>query len=589
MSTPTTENIPLRIAVLYLILSILWITLSDSLLAALVSPAEYPTAFAYGQTIKGWGFVLATAVFLYILLRRWLWRLRDETHVRRKTEQDLQSLMLATPLAVVKIDPDGIVQYWNKPAEEMFGWTAAEAIGKPMPFVADENQAQSAVLRQRVMSGESFIGVDLQRVRKDGSPIAVNLSTAPVRNSDGEIVGILGIVKDISERKKAEAELKAQQRQLYQIHQILDFHIQNSPLAVIEWDKEFRIIRWSGQAEKMFGWTEAEMKARKPNDWPFSHEDDRAAVRKVMADLLLGATPHNLSVNRNYTRSGEVLCCEWYNSALLDDDNQLVSILSLVHDITERKQAEEQLRALNAELERRVAERTAQLEAKNKELETFAYSVSHDLKAPLRGIDGYGRLLQEEHTAVLNEEGQIFLRNIRQATQQMGRLIDDLLAYSRLERRDIRPAPINLAALVGGLLAEQQETIAARSVKINQINLDIAIQTDPDALSMALRNLIDNALKFSKETPAPAIEIGCRQTEESVQLWVRDNGIGFDPKFITRIFEIFQRLHRAEDYPGTGIGLALARKAAERMNGAAWAESEPGQGATFYLQIPKEG
>jgi PAS domain S-box-containing protein len=589
MSTPTTENIPLRIAVLYLILSILWITLSDSLLAALVSPAEYPTAFAYGQTIKGWGFVLATAVFLYILLRRWLWRLRDETHVRRKTEQDLQSLMLATPLAVVKIDPDGIVQYWNKPAEEMFGWTAAEAIGKPMPFVADENQAQSAVLRQRVMSGESFIGVDLQRVRKDGSPIAVNLSTAPVRNSDGEIVGILGIVKDISERKKAEAELKAQQRQLYQIHQILDFHIQNSPLAVIEWDKEFRIIRWSGQAEKMFGWTEAEMKARKPNDWPFSHEDDRAAVRKVMADLLLGATPHNLSVNRNYTRSGEVLYCEWYNSALLDDDNQLVSILSLVHDITERKQAEEQLRALNAELERRVAERTAQLEAKNKELETFAYSVSHDLKAPLRGIDGYGRLLQEEHTAVLNEEGQIFLRNIRQATQQMGRLIDDLLAYSRLERRDIRPAPINLAALVGGLLAEQQETIAARSVKINQINLDIAIQTDPDALSMALRNLIDNALKFSKETPAPAIEIGCRQTEESVQLWVRDNGIGFDPKFITRIFEIFQRLHRAEDYPGTGIGLALARKAAERMNGAAWAESEPGQGATFYLQIPKEG
>ena len=304
-----------------------------------------------------------------------------------------------------------------------------------------------------------------------------------------------------------------------------------------------------------------------------------------MDDLLSGKTPHNISVNRNYTRSGDVLYCEWYNSALMDEQGELISIFSLALDITERKTAEEALRALNAELEQRVAERTAQLEAKNKELETFAYSVSHDLKAPLRGIDGYGRLLQEDYTAVLDEEGQSFLRNIRQATQQMGQLIDDLLIYSRLERQDVRLIPINLAALVNSLLAEQEAAIAARRVKISQIDLDTTILTDSDALSLALRNLLDNALKFTQEVSEPIVEIGCRQTEENNLLWVRDNGIGFDMKFSDRIFEIFQRLHRIEHYPGTGIGLALARKAAERLNGVVWVESESGKGTTFYLQI----
>jgi signal transduction histidine kinase len=258
----------------------------------------------------------------------------------------------------------------------------------------------------------------------------------------------------------------------------------------------------------------------------------------------------------------------------------------IARDITARQRAETALRELNEALERRVLERTAELEMKNKELETFAYSVSHDLKAPLRGIDGYGRLLLEDYADSLGQEGQMFLSHIRRATALMAQLIDDLLAYSRLERQPMQPVPIRLAGLVKSLLLEQQEAIVTRQAEIIQTNLDVMLGADPDGLAVILRNLLDNALKFTKEGVSSRIEIGCRQAESSYLLWVRDNGIGFADQFQERIFDIFQRLHRPEPYPGTGIGLALVRKAASRMGGRVWAESEPEVGTTFYLQIP---
>ena len=238
-------------------------------------------------------------------------------------------------------------------------------------------------------------------------------------------------------------------------------------------------------------------------------------------------------------------------------------------------------------LEQRVAERTAALQAANKELETFAYTVSHDLKAPLRGIDGYSRLLLEEYNSKLDEEGRQFLFNVRTATGQMNQLIEDLLQYSRLERREVSSGSVNLSALVESLLAERSDEIKQRDIRVTVNIPRKIINADPEGLSLALRNLLDNALKFTVNVSKPVIKINGRESEIGYMIEVCDNGIGFELKYQERIFEIFQRLHRAEEYPGTGIGLAIVRKAMERMGGRVWADSTPGQGATFYLEVPR--
>jgi hypothetical protein len=283
---------------------------------------------------------------------------------------------------------------------------------------------------------------------------------------------------------------------------------------------------------------------------------------------------------RRYNRADLTLAEDLARRAALAIDNARL--------YTERQRAEEEIRSLNIELEQRVAARTTELEAKNRELETFTYSVSHDLKAPLRGIDGYSRLLLEDYTDRLDDEGRHFLQTIRHATKQMQQLIDDLLAYSRIERRPFDAGRVNPRLLVEALVAERADDIRTRNA---HVSVDIpydSVSADAEGLAQVLRNLFENALKFTHNVPIPRIEIGGNEANGACLLWVRDNGIGFDMQYHDRIFGIFQRLHRSEDYPGTGVGLAIVRKAVERMGGRVWAESALGQGATFYVELRRD-
>ncbi|MBT9172202.1 MAG: Phytochrome-like protein cph1 [Syntrophomonadaceae bacterium] len=275
----------------------------------------------------------------------------------------------------------------------------------------------------------------------------------------------------------------------------------------------------------------------------------------------------------------------WFENRIYPSAEGLTIYFS---DITERKRTEFALQQLNEELELRVRERTRQLENKNREMESFAYSVAHDLRAPLRGIDGYSRLLLEDYTECLDENGRVFLHNIRQSTSWMNQLIDDMLAYARLERRPWTVRKTDVRGLVTSLLDRYQTQLQAGGVTVSVQLPDVVLFTDGNALEMVLRNLLDNALKFTRETARPVIEIGVRETENSHILWVKDNGIGFEEKYAEQVFEMFQRLHRLEDNQGSGIGLAMVRKAAERMGGRVWAESRLGQGATFCLEVPKQ-
>jgi signal transduction histidine kinase len=248
--------------------------------------------------------------------------------------------------------------------------------------------------------------------------------------------------------------------------------------------------------------------------------------------------------------------------------------------------SEGQLRSVNAELEQRVAARTADLAATNKELEAFTYLVSHDLKAPLRAIDGYSRLLWVDHAERLDEEGRLFLDNVRKGVEQMSQLIEDLLDYSRMERRGLRDQPIDLGELTARLLKEREADLQASGAQVHTEVTGLVARADPEGLALVLRNLLDNALKFHRPGEPPVVVIQGRESPERIELAVSDQGIGFDMQFHDRIFEIFQRLQSAREYPGTGIGLASARKAMTRMGGQIHAESVPGAGATFYLELP---
>ncbi|MGF7141537.1 PAS domain-containing sensor histidine kinase [Roseimarinus sediminis] len=242
---------------------------------------------------------------------------------------------------------------------------------------------------------------------------------------------------------------------------------------------------------------------------------------------------------------------------------------------------------LYTELEDRVKRRTQQLHAVNKELETFTYSVSHDLKAPLRGIDGYSKLLLDEYGDSLNEEASHFIKTIRSSTLQMNLLIEDLLSYSRLERSHFKQEKIALKSFTEKLVSNFGDEIKKGRFEV-VINIpDVEIFTDSTGLTIILRNFIENAIKFTREKPNPKLEINFSENPENWIIAVKDNGVGFDMKYHDRIFEIFQRLHRAEDFPGTGIGLAMVAKAAQRMNGKTHAESVPGKGSVFFIEIQK--
>lgn len=269
------------------------------------------------------------------------------------------------------------------------------------------------------------------------------------------------------------------------------------------------------------------------------------------------------------------------------DAGKVVRVDGASQDITVAKRMEQEIRQLNSGLEQRVEARTQELAAANKELETFTYLVSHDLKAPLRGIDGYSRLLLEDHLAQLNAEGQLFARNIRTGVEQMGQLIEDLLSYSRAERRPFVDTPLDLAQQIHSILANWTAELNRSRIAVD-IDLECKeVRADPEGMKMVIGNLLDNAIKFSGRSETPRIAIRSRQTGNGSVLSIQDNGIGFDMQFQDRIFDIFQRLQRAEDFPGTGVGLAIVRKAMQRMGGRVWAESAPGHGATFFLEFPR--
>jgi len=394
----------------------------------------------------------------------------------------------------------------------------------------------------------------------------------------GRAVQLDAILLDITDRKSTELALQNYREMLEQAEALVKLGS-----WVIE--SKSRRLTISNQLFRNVG---LEPSNRAPTDEQYLgriHPDDRDMVaedmQRIRSDLPVGEL-----VFRTDPAWGPI---RWMRRTVQrvpgNKAGQALRHIGILLDISDSVEAQEKLQRANDELEQRVLERTEQLSAVNSELEAFSYTVSHDLKAPLRGIDGYSQLLEEEYGHQLGEEGVQFVQRIRNGVGQMSDLISDLLQYSRMERNDIRRTPLALQPVAENILAGHIADIEKFHVKVNVALNDVILPLDPEGIALVMRNLIGNALKFSQGQVAPMIEIGHRSEAGRRILWVRDNGVGFDMAYHDRIFNIFQRLHRSEEFPGTGVGLALVAKAVQRMGGRVWAESTLGEGATFYLEF----
>ncbi len=353
-------------------------------------------------------------------------------------------------------------------------------------------------------------------------------------------------------------------------------------------DSAGRVTFLNAAAEEMLGWSRAELlgrdmhaaiHSRRPDGSPFP------AAECPLTQVLQSGAPLHGHEDLFWRKDGSplpVLC----SSAPILRGGRADGVVMAFTDITARKRDEEEIRQLNADLERRVQERTARLEEANKELESFSYSVSHDLRAPLRHISGFAEMLQKHSAGALDDNGRRFLKVIHDSARHAGRLVDDLLAFSRMGRAELRQTPVDTAALVEEVRREVAGEAEGRNVRWEVGPLP-AVKGDPAMLRLVWRNLLSNAVKYTRPRAEARVEVGGTADGPEAVFFVRDNGVGFDMKYKDKLFGVFQRLHRPEQFEGTGIGLANVRRIVARHGGRAWAEGVPDGVATFFFSLPR--
>jgi PAS domain S-box-containing protein len=513
-----------------------------------------------------------TAALLAVAI--WTANAIDAIDSDRERLRDEMTAFFRVPLdsLLAVIGFDGHFRRISSSWERIIGISEKEIMSRPyLDLVHPDDRPATMACAQSIASGNPATAFENRYRTADGSYRWLSWNVIPTEKQV-----MYAIAEDITERKRMESELRENAERLRLLFDALREH------AVCAMDLEGRVVSWNTGGERLTGYGQ-EIIGR-----PISVLYPPEVPAETLSVELASAVAHDVIVQRGWRvrKDGSRFLSEGYVAPIRDDAGNVTRFVKIVHDVTERAAAEDKVRHMNDELEERVKQRTEELASSNRELEAFAYSVSHDLRAPLRHLDGFLALLRRRAYAQLDTSARHYVDATMEASRRMGTLIDELLQFSRLGRADIHRSEVDLNDVINEIRRELLPEMAKRSIRWNLEPLP-HVSADRAMLRQVLQNLIDNALKFTRPRTEAVIAVTAEMApDRSAMITVSDNGVGFDMQYYDKLFGVFQRLHSEDEFEGTGIGLANVRRIVERHGGRVWAESEVEKGAAFHFTLP---
>lgn len=511
-------------------------------------------------------------------------RVRAEEELRQ-AHRELQSHLKHTPLGVIEFGPDFRVTRWAGHAEKIFGWTAAEILGKRMDELEWVHPEDREMVRQTSLSlstGQQVVSRN-RNLTKTGQVRHCEWYNSSVVSPEGKLQSIFSLVLDVTEKHAAEEQFKESKHLLQAI-------TDTAPSAIYLFDfEEGRAVFINVQSANLLGVSADELCQLGPHT--LRKHLHRADAPRWLAHLRnLQKSPDGVVLDLEYRFRHKDGAWRWFQSRDVcfsrKPDGTIKRVLGIALDITLRKHAEQALLANERELEKQVAQRTAALQETTDQLNSFCYTIAHDLRAPLRAQEAFGNILLEDYGDALGEDGRNYARRIVGAAVRLGDLVRDLLAHASLSRGDITLTPTSVLRAMHHVWTDLGENIAAQNASVEYDDMDVMVMAHAPSLNLILNNLVSNAIKFVPAGKAPHVRLWIEKLPDGfVRINVQDNGIGIATQHQERIFGVFERLHSKDVYPGTGIGLALVRKGCERMGGRVGLQSAEGQGSRFWIDL----
>lgn len=544
-------------------------------LARRASGEEFPMELALTQ-------ITASEPPFYTAFMRDITDRKQAEEALRRSEARKSAILETALDAIVTFDQQGKIIEWNPAAAQVFGYSRELALGRTlgdlMTPAASEELARKGLARYLQTGRGRLLGqrMEVMALRANGAEFPVEVTITHI--ADGEQRVFTSFIRDITERRRTEEALrKSEERFRLLVEGVEDY-------AIYMLDTHGRVTTWNVGAERIHGFRAQEIIGRRFHRFYTAEDIDRKKPDQALAV----ATAEGRYQDEHWLvrKNGAQFWASLVITALRDENGKLTGFSSIARDVTKRKQAEDEIRRLNGALQHQVQERTTELQAAYAEMEAFSYSISHDLRAPLIHIAGFVEMLKSDLGPKLDERSRRHLETICSSTEHMGRMIADLLALSRIARAEMHKVRVN----VGDIVRDVQREVAA-GLQNRQVTWTVndlpEVTADPILLRQALMNIVVNALKFTRQRTDARLEFGTMPSDTEDIFYLRDNGVGFDMKYAGKLFGVFQRLHPATEFEGTGIGLAKTRRIILRHGGRVWAESTPGEGAVFYIALPR--